>query len=140
FEAPASNGGSAVLDYTVTSWPGNFTSTITQSGSGVVFVSGLSNGVQYTFTVRARNAYGSSMPSLASDPVQIYLTTLSSEWDGSTASNFGPQELNAGESEANPIVISTPMQWMYAADLAVGDTLRSKKFALGANLDFQGLS
>ena len=64
---PASDGGSAVTGYTVTSNPGGLVATT--SGGLTVGVSGLTNGVSYTFTVVAANADGSSPASLASNPV-----------------------------------------------------------------------
>lgn len=55
FTAPASNGGSPITGYTVTSNPGN----IAASGSGSpITVIGLTNGSTYTFTVTASNAVG----------------------------------------------------------------------------------
>jgi hypothetical protein len=66
FTAPASNGGSAILDYTVTSTPGNFTATGT--GTSIV-VTGLTNGTAYTFTVKARNVVGYSNTSASSNSV-----------------------------------------------------------------------
>ena len=53
FTAPSSNGGSAITSYTATSSPGDFTGTISQSGSGSIIVSGLTSGTAYTFTVTA---------------------------------------------------------------------------------------
>jgi uncharacterized protein (TIGR02145 family) len=66
FTAPASNGGSAITGYTVTSNPGNFTATGTASP---ITVTGLTNGTAYTFTVIATNANGNSLPSAASNSV-----------------------------------------------------------------------
>ena len=66
FTAPASNGGSAITGYTVTSNPGNFTATGTASP---ITVTGLTNGTVYTFTVIATNANGNSLPSAASNSV-----------------------------------------------------------------------
>lgn len=66
FTAPASNGGSAILDYTATSSSGGFTAT---GASSPLTVSGLTNGTAYTFTVTARNAVGSSAASAASNSV-----------------------------------------------------------------------
>jgi hypothetical protein len=66
FTAPASTGGSAILDYTVTSSPGGFTKTGTGSP---LTVTGLSNGTAYTFSVTARNASGPSTASTASTAV-----------------------------------------------------------------------
>ncbi len=63
FTAPTSNGGSAITSYTVTASPGGLTAS--DSGSPIT-ISGLHNGMAYTFTVRAYNAAGKgtvSMPS-----------------------------------------------------------------------------
>jgi hypothetical protein len=65
---------------------------------------------------------------------------MATVWDGTTAASFGTQFANAGESEANPIIITTPSQWMYAASLGAADANRAKKFALGDNLNFNGLT
>jgi uncharacterized protein (TIGR02145 family) len=65
FNAPASNGGSAITGYRVTSSPGSFTATGTSSP---IVVTGLTNGTAYTFTVVATNAVGNSVPSAASGP------------------------------------------------------------------------
>ncbi len=54
---PASNGGSAILYYTVTSSPGNITAT--GAGSPII-VTGLTNGTAYTLTLTATNALGTS--------------------------------------------------------------------------------
>lgn len=66
FLAPASNGGSPILDYEVTRSPGGQTTTGTTSP---ITVTGLTNGTAYTFTVKARNAVGLSLPSAASNAV-----------------------------------------------------------------------
>ncbi|WP_285689328.1 fibronectin type III domain-containing protein [Actinoplanes sp. NBRC 103695] len=66
FSAPASDGGSSITSYTVTSSPGGHTATC--PGSPCV-VTGLTNGTAYTFTVHATNANGDSTESSASTPV-----------------------------------------------------------------------
>lgn len=66
FTAPASDGGSAITGYTVTSSPGNFTAT---GASSPLTVTGLTNGTAYTFTVVATNSIGNSVASAASSPV-----------------------------------------------------------------------
>jgi len=65
FIAPSSNGGSSILDYTVTSTPGGFTKT---GSASPLIVSGLTNGQSYIFTVKARNAngFGASSPASSS--------------------------------------------------------------------------
>lgn len=66
FSAPADNGGSAITSYTATSSPGGFTSS---GASSPLTVTGLTNGVEYTFTVTATNAIGTSSPSAASNAI-----------------------------------------------------------------------
>lgn len=66
FDAPASDGGSAIISYTATSSPGGFTAT---GASSPLVVTGLTNGTPYTFTVTADNAVGESDPSSASAAV-----------------------------------------------------------------------
>src|ERR1035437_8543587 len=66
FTAPASNGGSAITGYTVTSNPGSITKTGTTSP---IVVTGLTNGTAYTFTVVATNANGNGLASSASNSV-----------------------------------------------------------------------
>jgi uncharacterized protein (TIGR02145 family) len=63
---PASNGGSAITGYTVTSNPGSFTGT---GSSSPIIVTGLTNGTSYTFTVIATTAVGNSAASAASNAV-----------------------------------------------------------------------
>jgi RHS repeat-associated protein len=65
--APASNGGSPIISYTVTSAPGGLVATTT--GATSVTVTGLTNGTAYTFKVVAANAVSSSASSAASTAV-----------------------------------------------------------------------
>jgi uncharacterized protein (TIGR02145 family) len=66
FTAPASNGGSAIISYTVTSSPSGFT---VSGASSPIVVTGLTNGTAYTFTVFATNTAGNSVNSLSSSAV-----------------------------------------------------------------------
>jgi hypothetical protein len=82
--APASNGGSPILSYTVTSNPaGGTASTL---GATSTTVTGLTNGTSYTFTVIATNAIGPSAGSLPSNAVVPTVGTLkSNSAEGGTA-------------------------------------------------------
>ncbi len=66
FDAPAPNNGNAPTSYTVTSVPGGLTAT--SSGSPIT-ITGLTDGVSYTFTVTATNTGGSSAASAPSASV-----------------------------------------------------------------------
>ncbi len=66
FDAPVSDGGSAIYSYTVTASPGGATA----SGiSSPITVSGLTNGTAYTLTVTATNNHGTGPASLPSNSV-----------------------------------------------------------------------
>ena len=66
FTLPASDGGSPIIRYTVTSNPGGISAI---GAASPITVSGLTNGVTYTFTVTATNINGVSAPSGASNTV-----------------------------------------------------------------------
>ncbi len=88
--APGDDGGSPVIDYTVTAIPGGATCT-TSSTSCVV--SGLANGTGYTFTVSARNAIGTSTPSAPSAPVTPTAPPVTPALQKQTASVKVPKKI-----------------------------------------------
>lgn len=69
FSAPFSDGESPITGYTVSSSPSGGVDTNSGSNSLTHVVTGLTNGVAYTFTVRASNANGIGTASLASAAV-----------------------------------------------------------------------
>ncbi|WDZ80284.1 putative Ig domain-containing protein (plasmid) [Ensifer adhaerens] len=66
FTPPASDGGSAVIDYIVTANPSGATFT---APSSPIIATALTNGTAYTFTVATRNAAGTGASSAASNAV-----------------------------------------------------------------------
>jgi hypothetical protein len=68
WSAPSSNGGSPILSYTVTASPGGSSLTVASSPTTAT-LTGLTNGIPYTFTVTAANAVGSGPASAASPAV-----------------------------------------------------------------------
>lgn len=90
FTGSVSNGGSTITGYTVTSSPGSFTATGTNSP---IVVAGLTNGTSYTFTMVATNAVGNSVASVVSAAVTpavpfVCGTTVAFTYNGSTV-NYG---------------------------------------------------
>lgn len=73
FTTPEGDGGSAILDYTVTSSPDGLTAT---GSTTPIVINGLTNGIEYTFTVKANNNVGASAESLSSNSVTPSLGTL----------------------------------------------------------------
>jgi hypothetical protein len=130
FTDPANNGGSVILDYTVTPYSGAIACTPVIGSSSPIVVSNLTNGTAYTFKVTARNALGSSVASLVSNAV---IPT----WDGITiASCFAW----GNGTVANPWQINSPEQ---LADLSQrvngGNSCAGKYFILTCDLDLNGL-
>lgn len=78
---PASNGESTITSYTVTAAPGG-ASTSVGGTAGQATVSGLTPGGQYTFTVTATNAIGTSDSSTHSNTVTIDLAPASVTLNG----------------------------------------------------------
>lgn len=69
FTAPGNNGGSAITGYTVSTSPAGGIDRDAGSTALNHVVTGLANGVDYTFTVTAVNAAGASPVSMASNAV-----------------------------------------------------------------------
>jgi titin len=103
FNAPASNGGSAVTGYEYSSDGGTSWQSATTSGSGpyTAHVSGLTNGTEYQFAVRAVNAVGDGASSnvLPATPATVPgAPTLSSvtPGEGAVTLHFSAPASNGG--------------------------------------------
>ena len=88
--APASDGGSPITEYVVTSDPGSLTATTAGTSATVT---GLSEHNAYTFTVTATNAAGTSASSEASP---LVITKLTNIWNVPSTSGWGLAALVAG--------------------------------------------
>ena len=74
FTPPTENGGDTIVSYTVTSIPDGITATGTSSP---IDVTGLTNGIAYTFIVVATNRAGNSASSAESNSVTpLYIPTI----------------------------------------------------------------
>jgi hypothetical protein len=103
FTAPASDGGSSISSYVITSVPGSITAASNGPIGGTVTVTGLSAATTYSFTVQAINANGTASPSALSNQVMTSAltapditlsvttetTTLGSAISGYAVSNAG---------------------------------------------------
>lgn len=99
FTPPASNGGSPITGYTVTSNPGGVTAS---GAASPITVSGLTNGTAYTFTVTATNALGTGPASAASNSV----TSLPALGLSPAGLDFGSQTINTA-STTRPVTVSS---------------------------------
>ncbi|ACB77521.1 MBG domain-containing protein [Opitutus terrae] len=113
FTAPASNGGSAITSYTVTSSPDG----VTVSGAGVALtITGLTNDTSYTFKVTATNGVGVSAASASSATV-----TPTRSWSMGFGSSAGDQTYitkTTADAAGNLYVAG----YFYGATLEVGQT------------------
>ena len=114
FAPPASDGGSAITQYTVTSYPGGSQQT---GSASPITVSGLTNGKNYRFTVKATNTMGIGPESDKSNPVTPSEdgtvpgspTSVSAKaGDASATVTFTPPASNGGSAISSYTVTSTP--------------------------------
>jgi|GEM_PF-1816944 hypothetical protein len=85
FLAPSYNGGASISGYTITSSPGGKTGS---GSTSPITVTGLTNGIAYTFKVTATNSAGTSNSSWASNSV-MPKGSQTIEFSAPVAQNFG---------------------------------------------------
>lgn len=99
FTPPSDNGGSPITGYIVIANPGS----ITAVGTGTsITITGLGDGIDYTFTVKAINIVGESEGSAPSNTVRPYRP---SSGNGGSSS---PSTPSSGGSSSSPSVPSSP--------------------------------
>ena len=107
FSAPASNGGSPITGYTVTSNPDGVMAGGAGFTTSPIVVSGLTNGTSYSFTVVAHNAAGSSSSSGASNVVTPH-GNQSISFANPGPQNFGTgSTLSASATSGLPVTFSS---------------------------------
>ncbi len=117
--APADDGGSPITSYTVTAQIGGVPTAITATVAGSArsaFVTGLTNGTAYTFSVHATNAIGAGPESAASNSITPSQGTLApdlsvavsspSPVDPNTQVPFVVTVTNNGPSPAAHVLVS----------------------------------
>jgi hypothetical protein len=119
WSAPTVDGGSAITEYTATSSTGESCATTSLL---TCTITGLSNGVAYTFTVTATNTIGTSVASSASASI----TTLSAGSDPSprTSSSGGGSGSNRRPASVTPTTPILMTDDGKAISTAKGDTKR----------------
>jgi hypothetical protein len=117
--------GAPITSYTVTSAPGGIVVSIPPPVSGntaTALIGGLTNGVSYTFTVRAVNSAGTSAasaPSNAVTPSAAHVPVISTVISGPTSVATTPTQVSYTITTTNPI---TPTS-VFPANVSVTHTL-----------------
>jgi hypothetical protein len=104
WNVPASNGGSAIIQYMVTSSPAG--GTASTAGATSALVMGLTNGVSYTFTVTAANSAGTGPPSAPSNSVTPTGGTLVSNSAEGGTSGTSVTVSNSGGASGNAFTVA----------------------------------
>jgi hypothetical protein len=117
FMAPASDGGSAITGYTVTSSPSGITATGSESP---IVVMGLTNGTSYTFTVVAHNSSATGPSSIASNSVtpDVSQTITFTSTPPATLSVGKTYTVTASASSGLPVVFTIDSSSATACSIA----------------------
>jgi len=124
FDAPKDDGGTPILSYTVTAYPGQIITTSNQQVAGSITALGLTKATRYTFTITARNLYGRSEPSLISPSI----ITLAQKIVGSSTSST----TSAPTLAAPAFTLSIADETRVATTALVGYTITSSGGAIAS--------
>ena len=126
--------GSPITSYVVTSAPGGIVVSIPPPASGntaTALVGGLTNGVSYTFTVRAVNVAGSSAPSAPSNavvPSATHVPVLNVGISGPSSVSSAPAQVTYTITVTNPITATSN----FPANVSVTHTLSPIRAVIAA--------
>ena len=122
WEEPASDGGAAIEDYTVTAYRVSDNSsagrscTTTNAAARSCTVTGLPGGVRYYFKVTARNSAGNSAVSIATGPVSIVDNTPS------TTTTTTPVTTTTAPPALDIVVVAPPSTVVSQVTVPVGQS------------------
>jgi hypothetical protein len=129
FTAPASDGGSPITGYRVTSSPGGVTAT---GSASPITITGLTNGTAYTFTVAAQNLVGYGAESAASNSVTPAVPVFWNEaGSGATTTALKTNLLYAGLG-------NTVYKWYNVATLVQANTNPKSTSGLASPSNYSG--
>jgi hypothetical protein len=107
FSAPLNNGGSPVLDYTISGAP----SGIIYPATSPYTITGLTNGTPYTFSVTARNTIGTgAAASISSTPFYAPLRIGTTGYPSNIQSLLASPSVSAGTvitAQAGPVTVTS---------------------------------
>ncbi|MBK8478757.1 MAG: fibronectin type III domain-containing protein [Opitutaceae bacterium] len=114
FTPPVNNGGDTITSYTVTAYLNGVATGITSTGTGSpLTITGLANGVAYTFVVTATNTIGTSVGSTAS-----------------TAVTPAPRTTAIVRALPGPLVTASTLTWRVLFVQPVASAIGTADFAL----------
>ncbi len=147
FMAPTNTGGSAITGYTITSNPAGGTDINAGSTALTHTITGLTNGTSYTFTVNAINSVGSSIASVASNPVipvaasviikqgEIIPSHFITVWEGLNGLNHMNINIVSAVLEDIPLSVDDEIA-VFSGSACVGTSKLTKAIVPGDNSTF----